>query len=194
MKIRILIATAAVAAVAAFVGLVPAGATVTTYPSVTPGGDCGAPTLTFDNPSHKNAYFRYYEDGQQSDVLTVGKYDQVEKSFGPYAEDSVHTLEYQILDGNPQTSDEPKVPVDVDTNCIPDETSTTTTSTTVPETPTTSTTLPDTLTCADLPPNIPSSSPAYSPDLDQDHDGIACEAPAPAAPARPVVATPSFTG
>lgn len=189
-------------ALLALVGVAGAGATGDKHPSVDVGGDCGAPTLTFNNPTHHKAYFRYTEDGVQSDVLTVGKYDQVEKDFGPYEEDSEHTLSYQILDGNPQTTDEEVVDVPVDTDCVEEPPSstvpdTTTTSSTVPDTTTTTVqvpgTQPDTLTCADLPANIPVGSPAYSPDLDQDGDGIACETPV-AAPASPVVTQPTFTG
>lgn len=41
--------------------------------------------------------------------------------------------------------------------------------------------------------NIPSGDPDYAPHLDADGDGVACEA-AEAAPARPVAASPRYTG
>jgi cytoskeletal protein RodZ len=119
-----------------------------------------------------------------------------------------------VLMGSSDAEGTPEPPCDdVPTaqDYVPCEPTSSTTSSTVPEETTTttvpsstsSTTLPDNtdeLTCDDLPSNIPQGDPAYSPDLDADSDGIACEGPetvvpAPVAPpAVPVVANPPFAG
>jgi hypothetical protein len=64
-------------------------------PTVEVGGECGAPSLTFHNPTRYPILFKYVEDGEFGAAWVAPGKSQT-AYFGPYEEESEHELKYKI--------------------------------------------------------------------------------------------------